>query len=160
MKQHKYTRFPKGVLLDCKRVRFGQQKESFYNAKGALLECKRTPFCDDMQQIHFSYRTFTKNNIFPTELSRKSNTFPTELRFLRHKYEYCHAYYGKWDSKKTNGGKHDKFATLIKKSLEQTSNIKPKRPAMAKALTIRAFTIAGRFGILMYLHLFNTSTEA
>ena len=39
----------KGVLLGCKRVRFGLQKESFYNAKGALLECKRTPFCDDMQ---------------------------------------------------------------------------------------------------------------
>ena len=39
----------KGVLLGCKRGRFGLQKESFYNAKGALLECKRTPFCDDMQ---------------------------------------------------------------------------------------------------------------
>ena len=50
IQQHKNTRFPKGVLLDCKRVRFGQQKESFYNAKGALLECKRTPFCDGMQR--------------------------------------------------------------------------------------------------------------
>ena len=49
MKQHKNKWFPKGVLLGCKRVRFGLQKEPFYNAKGALLECKRTPFCDDMQ---------------------------------------------------------------------------------------------------------------
>ena len=40
----------KGVLLGCKRGRFGLQKESFYNAKGVLLECKRTPFCDDMQR--------------------------------------------------------------------------------------------------------------
>ena len=44
MKQHKYTRFPKGVLLKGKRGRFGLQKESFYNAKGALLTGKRAPF--------------------------------------------------------------------------------------------------------------------
>ena len=32
------------VLLHCKRVRFGVQKESFYTSKGVLLEGKRTPF--------------------------------------------------------------------------------------------------------------------
>ena len=34
----------KGVLLGCKRVRFGLQKESFWRVKGVLSECKRSPF--------------------------------------------------------------------------------------------------------------------
>ena len=34
----------KGLLLVCKRARFGVQKDSFWCAKGLLLECKRTPF--------------------------------------------------------------------------------------------------------------------
>lgn len=34
----------KGVLLDCKRITFGRQKESFWGAKGVHLEGKRSPF--------------------------------------------------------------------------------------------------------------------
>ncbi len=34
----------KGLLLVCKRTRFGEQKDSFWRAKGLLLECKRTRF--------------------------------------------------------------------------------------------------------------------
>lgn len=30
-------------------------------------------------KVHFSCRTFKKNNIFPTELLRQMYTFPTEL---------------------------------------------------------------------------------
>ena len=34
----------KGVLLGCKRITFGRQKESFWRAKGLHLEGKRSPF--------------------------------------------------------------------------------------------------------------------
>ena len=34
----------KGLLLVCKRARFGVQKGSFWCVKGLLLEGKRTPF--------------------------------------------------------------------------------------------------------------------
>lgn len=34
----------KGVLLDCKRITFGRQKESFWRAKGVHLKGKRSPF--------------------------------------------------------------------------------------------------------------------
>ena len=34
----------KGLLLVCKRTRFGGQKDSFWCVKGVLLEDKRTPF--------------------------------------------------------------------------------------------------------------------
>ena len=34
----------KGVLLGCKRITFGRQKESFWKAKGLHLEGKRSPF--------------------------------------------------------------------------------------------------------------------
>ena len=34
----------KGVLLDCKRITFGRQKESFWKAKGVHWEGKRSPF--------------------------------------------------------------------------------------------------------------------
>lgn len=34
----------KGVLLECKRITFGRQKESFWRAKGVHLEGKRSPF--------------------------------------------------------------------------------------------------------------------
>ena len=34
----------KGLLLVCKRTRFGVQKDSFWCVKGLLLEGKRTPF--------------------------------------------------------------------------------------------------------------------
>ena len=34
----------KGVLLECKRITFGRQKDSFWKAKGVHLKCKRGPF--------------------------------------------------------------------------------------------------------------------
>ena len=34
----------KGLLLVCKRTRFGVQKDSFWCVKGLLLVCKRTRF--------------------------------------------------------------------------------------------------------------------
>ncbi len=34
----------KGLLLVCKRARFGGQKDSFWSVKGLVLEGKRTPF--------------------------------------------------------------------------------------------------------------------
>ena len=42
--QGKNNGFSKGLLLACKRTRFDEQKDSFWNAKGPLLECKRSPF--------------------------------------------------------------------------------------------------------------------
>ena len=38
------TTLSKGLLLQCKRITFGGQKDSFYNAKGLHLEGKRTTF--------------------------------------------------------------------------------------------------------------------
>ena len=34
----------KGVLLECKRITFGRQKDSFCMVKGVHLKCKRGPF--------------------------------------------------------------------------------------------------------------------
>ena len=34
----------KGVLLECKRITFGRQKDSFWRVKGVHLKCKRSPF--------------------------------------------------------------------------------------------------------------------
>ena len=42
--QVKNNGYAKGLLLACKRTRFDEQKDSFWNAKGPLLECKRSPF--------------------------------------------------------------------------------------------------------------------
>ena len=36
--------FKKGVLLECKRITFGRQKDSFCMVKGVHLKCKRGPF--------------------------------------------------------------------------------------------------------------------
>ena len=42
--QANFLDFSKGVLLGCKRITFGRQKESFWRAKGLHLEGKRSPF--------------------------------------------------------------------------------------------------------------------
>ncbi len=42
--QANFTCVSKGVLLGCKRITFGRQKESFWTAKGVHLEGKRSPF--------------------------------------------------------------------------------------------------------------------
>ena len=50
----------KGVLLGCKRITFGRQKESFWKAKGVHLEGKRGTFGGQKE-------SFWKTTVFTSE---------------------------------------------------------------------------------------------